>query len=323
MTIPISPALAVTLKTPQKVERHKISSREQWMSLRQKDITASAAAALLGIHPFQTDYGLWATKTGKVVDDVEETPPIRRGRLLEPVAVQILREDKPDWQISDHPLGLYFRDPETRLGATPDLFARNEHGKFGVIQVKSVESSIFRKNWKDEDGNIAPPLWIVVQAIIEAHLTGFDWAAVVPLVVGHGVELPVIDVPLHAGIIDRIKVEVAAFWRMVDEGRTPDPDYGRDADLINQLYAPDGEVIDLTQDNAAPDLADEKERLAGEKSTIETRQKAIKAEMLVKLGGASGARLRDGRMITAKRVNRAPYEVAASSYVDVRIKKSA
>lgn len=321
MNIAISPELAATVRTPPKIERHRIGSREQWMAMRRQDVTASAAAALLGIHPYQTAYHLWAVKTGKIEDDVEETPPIRRGRLLEPVAVQILREEKPEWQISDHPLGLYFRDPAARLGATPDLFARDEHGRFGVVQIKSVESGIFRKQWKDEDGNIAPPLWIVVQAIIEAKLTGFEWAAVVPLVVGHGVELPVVDVPLHEGIIERIKVEVAAFWRLIEEGRTPDVDYGRDAALINQLYQPSGETVDLAQDNLAVDLVDEKQRLAGEAGAIKNRQDQIKAELLTKLGGASAGRLRDGRVITATRVNRKAYEVAASSYMDVRIKK--
>lgn len=321
MNIAISPELAAIVSTPKQIERHKIASREQWMGLRKNDITASAAAALLGIHPYQTAYSLWAVKTGRISDEIEDTPPLRRGRLLEPVAVQLLKEDRPDWQISDHPVGLYFRDPVARLGATPDLTAVNERRELGAIQIKSVEAGVFRQKWKDADGNVSPPLWIVVQAIIESHLIGAKWAAVVPLVVGHGVDMPVIEIPLHSGIIDRIKGEVAAFWRLIEEGRTPDVDYGRDAALIDQLYAPTGETIDLTGDNSVTGLADERESLAGKKTTIEKRQKEIKAEMLTKLGGASAGRLSDGRFITAARVNRKAYEVDATSYMDVRIKK--
>lgn len=320
MNIAISPQLAATIKTPPKIERLRFSSREQWLGYRQKDVTASAAAALLGIHPYQTAYSLWALKTRKISEDVEETPPMRRGKLLEPVAVQCLKEDRPDWQISDHPLGLYFRDPVARIGATPDLFAKDENGKWGVIQIKSIEPGIFRKQWRDADGNITPPLWIVIQAIIECHLTGFEWAAVAPMIVGHGVELPVVPVPLHEGIIDRIKAEVAAFWRIVEEGRVPDADYGRDAALINQLYEPTGAIVDLAQDNLAVELADEKERLAGEAKRVRERQDQVKAELLTKLGGASAGRLSDGRHITATRVNRKAYDVPASSYMDVRIK---
>jgi len=319
--IAISGELAASIKAPAKIERIKIGSRDQWLALRQKDVTASVAGALLGIHPYATAYQLWALKTGLIADDVEETPPMRRGRLLEPVAVQMLREDRPDWQISDHPIGLYFRDPVTRLGATPDLFARDENGRWGIIQIKTVEPSIFRKSWKGEDGEVSPPLWIVVQAIVECHLTGFEWAAVAPMVVGHGVELPIIPVPLHEGIIDRIKNEVDAFWRLVEEGRTPEPDYGKDAALLEQLYAPDGHIIDLTADNHVPQLVAEREALAPQKTAIEKRQKEIKGELLHRLGTASAGRLLDGRFVTANRVNRAGYTVEPTNYIDLRIKK--
>lgn len=321
MSLVASPELAAIVKKPGGIERIRITSREQWLRCRSQDITASTAAALLGIHPYQTAYGLWALKTGKIADDVEETPPMRRGRLMEPLAVQMLREERPDWTISDHPVGLYFRDPVARLGATPDLLARDENGRWGIVQLKSVEAGIFRRDWRDTDGNVSPPLWIVIQAIVERHLCGFEWAAVAPIVVGHGVELPVVPVPLHEGIIERIKGEVAHFWRTVESGKTPDVDYGRDGALLERLYAPSGEVIDLTGDNSAVGLVEERERLAGEKTTLEKRQKEIKAEMLTKLAGASAGRLSDGRFITAARVNRKAYEVDATSYMDVRIKK--
>src|SRR5262249_6073732 len=81
MNIAISAELAATVRTPPKIERIRISSREQWLKLRQSDVTASVAAALLGIHPYQTVFALWALKTGKISDDVEETPPMRRGKL--------------------------------------------------------------------------------------------------------------------------------------------------------------------------------------------------------------------------------------------------
>lgn len=320
MNITASPELAAIVKTPPKIERIRIASREQWLKLRVQDVTASSAACLLGIHPYQTAFSLWAVKTGRISDEIEDSPPLRRGRLLEPVAVQLLREDRPDWRISDHPVGMYFRDPIARIGATPDLFAHDENGRFGSIQIKTVEPGIFRKEWRDADGNVSPPLWIVVQALIESWLTGAEWAAVAPMVVGHGVELPVVPVPLHDGIIDRIKSEVAAFWRLVESGKTPDVDYARDSKLIEQLYAPTGEMIDLQADNAAPDLVDERQRLAKQKTAIEDRQKEIKAELLTKLGGASAGRMRDGRIITANRVSRKAYTVDATSYMDVRIK---
>lgn len=321
--IAISGELAASIKAPSKIERIRIGSRDQWLALRQKDITASVAGALLGIHPYTTAYSLWALKTGLIGDDVEETPPMRRGRLLEPVAVQMLREDRPDWQISDHPIGLYFRDPVARLGATPDLFARDEKGRWGIIQIKTVEPGIFRQQWKDEDGAVSPPLWIVIQAIVECYLCGFEWAAVAPMVVGHGVELPIVPVPLHDGIIDRIKGEVAAFWRLVEEGRTPEPDYGRDGGLLAQLHAGDDRIVDMSADNEFPSLVASREKISAERKVLDAGWEENKARLLGKLAGAGAARMADGRLLTAKRIKVAAHQRAESTRIDIRIKKSA
>ena len=73
--------------------------RAAWLKVRGKDVTASVVGALFNAHEFITPYELWARKTGRLPKDSEETVAMRRGRLLEPVAVQMLRVDHPDWQI--------------------------------------------------------------------------------------------------------------------------------------------------------------------------------------------------------------------------------
>lgn len=317
-----SPELAAIIKTPPKIERIRIASRDQWMALRAKDVTASVAAALLGIHPYTTAYSLWALKSGLLTDDVEETPPMRRGRLLEPVAVQMLREEYPNWQFSDHPVGLYFRDPETRLGATPDLFARDETGRMHNIQIKTVEPGVFRRDWKGEDGAVTPPLWIAVQSIVEAHLIGFECAAVAPMVVGHGVELPLIPVPLHGGIIDRIKGEVAHFWRLVESGKAPDMDFARDGALLAQLHAGDERTVDLSSDNEFPTLVVNREQISAQRKALDATWEENKARLLAKLDGAGVARMADGRVLTAKRIKIAAHQRAESSRIDIRIRKA-
>lgn len=302
-------------------------SRDEWLNLRKPNIGASVVGALLGAHEYTTAYGLWALATGAIAEDPEETAPMRRGRLLEPVAVEMLREERPHWNIDHNPMpgGKYFVDRSIRLSSTPDAFAVDPERKgFGVIQIKNVEAGVFARKWKDpETGEIQPPLWIAVQAIIDAHMSGASWAAVAPLVVSYGIDLQVIDVPLHDGIVKRARAEVESFWRMVEGGHRPDPDYGRDGALIEQLYNPTREIISLEADNALPALADEREALSAAKSSADKRLKAIKAEMLAKLGDAEAGRISDGRLITAKRIERAGYEVKPSSYVKVDVKKAA
>jgi len=318
------PVLAEALKQAMRgraIERIAVVSRDQWLALRRQDVTASVVGCLLGVHEYQTPYGLWALKTGAVGEDPEETGPMRRGRLLEPVAIAMLREERPAWQVK--PAGVYMRDPAARLGATPDVLAFDpERPGLGIVQIKTVEPGVFRKKWRDEDGEVTPPLWIAVQAIVEAHLAGAQWAAVAAMTVGFGVDLHVVPVPIHGGVVDRIYAAVADFWRMVAEGRAPDPDYGRDLRLVETLFAGRDEIVDLSGDNALPALADEREALSSTKSAAEDRLKEIKAEFLVKLGGAEAGRIADGRLITARRVERKGYEVKASSYINVTVKKA-
>ena len=115
-----------------------VTDRTAWLKMRERDVTASVAGALFGdgVHDFTTRYGLWALKSGRLRQDPGETDAMRRGRLLEPVAVQLMRELRPAWTIE--PCATYFRDAGERIGATPDAFAVDpDRAGFGVLQIKS------------------------------------------------------------------------------------------------------------------------------------------------------------------------------------------
>ena len=67
--------------------------------------------------------------------------------------------------------GKYLRDKELHIGATPMPSSTVPCGH-GVIQIKSVEPSIFRKTWMQEGEEPTPPAWIMAQVIVEAILAG-------------------------------------------------------------------------------------------------------------------------------------------------------
>jgi hypothetical protein len=304
------------------IERIDITDREQWLELRRKDVTASAAAALLGLHPHQTRFGLWAEKTGLTTPDAEPTAPMQRGLELEPIAIARLQKMRPNW-IIQRP-NAYYRDPQARLGATPDcLVKESELGGLGVVQIKSVEPSIFRQQWcNDFSDTPQPPMWIVIQTLVEAHLTQANWAMVGALVVSHGIELHLMDIPLHPPAIARVKAATADFWRMIEEGREPEPNYELDGKLIETLYAaPTENEIDLTGDNELPAIVADYQAFAGKISEMEQQRKALRAEILYKLGIATAARIATGR-ISAKAIHRAAYTVAASSFRRISFKEN-
>ncbi|ODT12039.1 MAG: hypothetical protein ABS35_41015 [Kaistia sp. SCN 65-12] len=214
------------------------ADRTTWLAARQQDVTASVAGALLGVHPYQTPYGLWAEKSGRVASDDADNPVLRRGRLLEPVVIEMLREDRPDWQIEYHRDNAYYRHVEDRIGATPDAFAlRPDIFGTGIVQVKTVADDKFRREWIDADtGEIVLPLWIAVQAIVEATMTGATWACVAAMVFGRGIDLQIIDVPLNERVMRRLRREVREFWRMVEAGEEPPIDWNRDGASIAEVY---------------------------------------------------------------------------------------
>jgi putative phage-type endonuclease len=107
------------------IERFRPASREEWLSLRKNTIGASEVAALLGVHPWLTAYELWARKSG-LIPEIKETPAVRRGRHLEAVAIEFLREERPEWIIEANqiPGGHFYVDRDMGLSCTPDAFVR-------------------------------------------------------------------------------------------------------------------------------------------------------------------------------------------------------
>jgi predicted phage-related endonuclease len=302
------------------IERRAITDEDEWHAWRRNDVTASVVSALLGANDYVSPYGLYLLKAGLISEDPEETPPMRRGRKLEPVAVGLLHEERPDWRV-EQPRA-YYRDPDIRLGATPDVLAVDHAEHLGVVQIKSVEASVFRKKWIGSDDLITPPLAHVIQAITEAHLAGAEWAAVAALVVGFGIDLHVVPVPIHDGIIDKIKAEVVAFWDRIARRDPYPPDYARDGALIAaQFERCNGETVDLRgKDNALPILAAEDARLAAEIKAAKDCRDTIRAEILAKIGAAEIV-LFDGGRLTAPTVSRKAYTVKAGKpYRDLRIK---
>lgn len=312
------------LAAPAGVERFPVKDRTSWLALRKEDVTASVAAALFDAHEYTTHYELWALKKGLLQEDPEETPPMVRGRLLEPVAIKLIAERNTAWAV--HQPQAYYRGK--RVGCTPDLFATDPLRKgFGVVQIKTVEPSIFRKKWRSEDGAVEPPLWIAIQALVEAKLTGAAWASVAAMRVGHGLDLDIIDVPLHDGLWARLGQEVTAFWRSVESGHPPAADYSRDGDIIAALYPPKHDLppIDLSTDNRLPDIVAEREELMARTRVDEKRKKEIDAEITEKLAGHSIGVLADGTKIlrTMQERNYKARDAYTISFPQIKIKRAA
>jgi predicted phage-related endonuclease len=308
------------------VER-AIGRREEWLSWRESNVNASEGSCLFSedAHPYLTAYKLWALRSGLIQPD-PDSPILRRGRLLEPVAVELLREERPGWQIwRPH---VYLEEPEFRIGATPDVYAeRNEPWGVrtrGNVQLKTAGHFAFRKTWIDPETKLVEiPLWIAVQSSIEAYLSGADWTAVAVMAVGDGgIEFHVEEFPIKLNLIESYKTLVGEFWEAVRLGRPPAINFDRDISTLFDVYADDdGSMIDLSRDSEVIALLKARKVHSAEEKRgreAETERKKIDAKIIARFGNAASARI-GPVLVYAKTVKNKGYTVEPFQYRSVRV----
>jgi YqaJ-like viral recombinase domain len=294
-----------------------IKDDAQWHELRSHNIGASEVGALFGVHDYVTGYGLAARKLG-LMPGASDTSAMQRGRLLEPVAKNLLAEEKPEWEPVE--AGRYYCDESIHFGCTPDHFVRDPERGLGVVQIKSVAPAVFARSWHNEDGEIQPPTWIALQAMAEQHLTSANFAYIAALIVDRGITLELIEVPYLPGVVDNMRDKVKAFWDMVETGELPPPDYGRDLENLNAvLRLDDGNELDLTFDNELPMIAERLKAARESKRMAEEAAERAQAELLHRIGTAQRVRF-SGGIINAKTQHRNAYEVKATDFRPVRLK---
>jgi predicted phage-related endonuclease len=305
------------------VFERQIGDREEWLGWRRKNVNASDAACLWGddVHPFMSAYKLWALYSGKV-SAAEENDAMKRGRRLEPVAIEMLQEEKPLWTIWRP--GVYLEHPEWRVGATPDVYATIQ-GARANVQIKTTGLYAFKRHWIDQDTKeVRPPVWIMVQASIEAMLTGLDRAFVAVLVVSDGgnLDLHVVEVPMRANILPQLVKRAAEFWRRVENADPYPVNYERDAATVLEVFRDEnGGEIDLSAVPGIDEKMTEHARLteairAGEKAG--DARKRINAWFVQHLGNARYGRV-GPMLINAGNIKRMAHTIPATSYRFVRI----
>jgi YqaJ-like viral recombinase domain len=302
------------------IEIIRPADRDAWLRARKCDITASIAGALLGAHPYTSAYQIWAEKTGRV-EQTEETAAMRRGTIFEPIAIELLRHVQPEWVI-EYPLrNAYYRDVKARLGATPDAFyAVPDHVGIGVAQVKTVARSRFKEGWLDPlTEKPVLPIYVAVQAIVEADLTGANFACV-PIVVTPfdleelieglepakipdiartlrdvafawlatgKLEIHVLDVPVHAGVKRKVRSAVDEFWKTVDAAEHPPIDWKHDGGVVLDVYrsaVPNRK--DLTGDPAIDTIVTEFKNAKEQEAATRQLIDELKPQIIYALGDA-------------------------------------
>jgi len=292
------------------IERREVTTRTEWLEWRKQDVTASNVAALFNVHPYTTALKLYAEKRGAAFYFDEENKVLRRGRWMEPAVAKAVEEMRPAWRLE--PARHYLRDPDLRIGATPDFIIHGDPRGKGILQAKSVAPSVFAREWND---GAEVPLWIILQAAQEGMLAEADFIVVAALTVdAHNMDVSIHEMPRNPAAEDKIKKAVGEFWRNVEEGREPEPDFARDADTIKAMWRAEREPpneIDLSSNNRIPELLAERAQHKEDIKEMEARLEAIDAEIKFEMKDAAVATGLNGWRVTYKTTHYKEYVVKA------------
>ena len=276
------------------IERREITSREQWLEWRKSDVTASDIAAVMGVDADKTCAKVWALKLG-IISEAARSEFLEYRECQEGAVLRWLKRYKcPHWDIVE--AETYWRDPDIRLGCTPDAMAIDpDRDGIGCVQIKTVRQDIFEDEWVMPDGKIEIPLAYQLQTQTEAMLTGAAWAVVATEVMGFGTgSFFTQEIELEPALEPRIKDVVVRFWADTLAGKTPRFDFALDADVIEAMHRKPlvkEPPLDLAADNRLPELLPMRKR---RKDYISRAQKWVEradAEIKDKLGGHESAAL--------------------------------
>jgi len=300
------------------IERKTITTREEWLEWRRADVTASQVGALFNCHTYVTPLRLYAEKRGTEFVN-EDNLAMRRGRWLEPAVGKAVMEMRPEWTLE--PAKEYLRDPDLRLGATPDFYIHGDPRGLGVLQAKTVAPSVYAREWGD---GAEPPLWILLQVAQEGMLAEADFVVVAGLLIdANNMDISIHDLGARNPLVEaKLKEAVKAFWDDVERGIEPEPDYGRDVDVVKAMWtrerAKDFE-IDLSGNNRIPELLAERAVLKADIKSMEERAEEIDTELKFALKDAAVGTGVDGWRVTYRTSHVKSYTVAERTQRVLRV----
>lgn len=278
-------------------------------AFRSSVVGASEVAALFDQHPWLTHFELWHRKNGTVATpDFSHNERTEWGVRLEPVIIQGACE-RFGYEPIDTPKRL---DNGKGLGGHLDAMVVCPRRGRGILEVKTADWLV-AKGWGDE-----PPLNYLLQVMSYAGLAGCDWGDVIVLVGGN--ELRRFEYEFRPVIYADIEARVVEFWRSIEAGRAPKPDFARDGSTISALY-PDATdaVVDLRTNNLAADAA--ARWLSGKalEKQGKAQAEAAQAEIMDKMGEA-GVALLDGMTVKCPTVKATPDRIITAEDIGTTIK---
>lgn len=177
----------------------------EWLELRRRGLGASDMAAVMGVSPYKTPYGLWAEKTG-AVEPQKVGAAANRGVLLEDAV--------GTWYEQERGVKLRKSNGVVRLKANPRFMAsldRTIAGSPGIVEIKTSASPRW-STWP------VPPE-VVLQTTWQMGIVGAPWCDVAALL--GGLVFKVERVQFDPALWETMQVAATRFLELVDTNTPP------------------------------------------------------------------------------------------------------
>jgi putative phage-type endonuclease len=193
------------------IEIIKIEDEGIWLDERHKVLTSTEVSALYGLSPYKTKFELFHEKLNPV-ERLEQTEYMKWGNRLESVIAEAVAETEG---LKIEKANVFIVDRKERIGSSFDYFI--DDGR--ILEIKNVRDVVFHRSWCDKNGEIAPPMHIMLQVQFQMMLKGVSEGLVGALVGGN--TLKVIRVAADSKVQESMRRKAKEFWDAVDNNTPP------------------------------------------------------------------------------------------------------
>lgn len=253
----------------------------EWAAVRSGlVVTATEAAAIVGLSPWRSPLSLWHEKAGTVsAETVVPTAAMRWGTRLEPVIADAFAEGHPELLV--HETGTWANLARDWQRATPDRIITSPDGRPPALL--EIKTSRYGDGW-GKTGTDHVPVTYRCQVVWQLDTLGLDVAHVAVLVAGQDYREYTIRRDEDEAVF--LREAAAAFLDSVRAG-TPPPVDGHPATYRTVQLLPS--AVDDTAADIAPDVAETYRRALAASRRAEEDKRAAAAVVLSAMGTARRA----------------------------------
>jgi putative phage-type endonuclease len=260
-----------------------IDNRDAWLEARRTSVTATDAAAVMGVHPYKTPREVYLDKKG-LLPEVQDNRFMEWGRTLEPVIGKKWSENNGlpivQGDFTRHPKEPYF-------AATPDFLV----GDDAVLEVKTAGH--FAGENFGESGTDAVPTQYLVQVLWQCFVTGRTKWHLAVLIGGN-------DYREFKGVADSDLIQRMAhlcrkFWHEYILSDCPPPLTGheRDTNLVTKQH-PEDDGSEVVATWELEEIIAELGHLRAELQDKELRRTQLENQIKEFMGDATKLRSQEG-----------------------------